>query len=89
MSGVDVEAEMGAELAGPQAEHVALKREHQWLETGRADLAACHAHGLTLRRRHRRLSNFSARLGHGRLSSSTSMLPPAVWVDRSVAGRRN
>jgi hypothetical protein len=78
MSGVDVDAEMGAELAALRTEHVALTREHQWLEPGRGDLAAYRAHGLTLRRHHRRLSDFSARLRRDRLASLTSGPAPAV-----------
>ena len=40
MSGVDIDAAVGAELAVLQAEHVALKREHERLETGRDELAS-------------------------------------------------
>ena len=58
MSGVDIDAAVGAELAVLQAEHVALKREHERLETGRDELAAYRAHGLTLRRHHRKATSW-------------------------------
>ena len=89
MSAVDIDAALAAELAVLQADHAALTREHQRLETGWADLAAYRAHGLTLRRHHRRLSDFYARLRRDRLASLTSGPAPAVSGVRSVTGRRN
>jgi len=89
MSAVDIDAALAAELAVLRTEHVALTREHQRLEMGRDALAAYRAHGLTLRRHHRRLSDFYARLRRDRLASSTSGPAPAMSAVRSVTGRRN
>ena len=89
MSAVDIDAALAAELAVLRAEHVALTREQQWLETGRAALGAYRAPGLTLRRHHRRLIDFYARLRRDRLASLTSCPAPAVSGGRSMTGRRN
>jgi len=65
MSPVDIDPEVAAALAVLRGEHVTLTREHQPLETGRADLAAYRAHAMKLRTHQQRLIDVSARLRHG------------------------
>jgi len=78
MSSVDIDSAVAAELAVLQAEHVALKREHQRLETGRDDLAAYRAHGLKLVMHQQRLSDFSTRLRRGDRSGAHAKPPACV-----------
>jgi hypothetical protein len=42
-----------------------MTREHQRLETGRANLAACRAHAMKLRTHQQQLIDVSERLRHG------------------------